>query len=101
MPSISPEPVRVKFSRFEPSVQAREDLIVSVPSEEFSVIVSPLLSTTKISSPSPPDIESSPEPPFKVSLPAPPLIVSSPEPPRIVSFPAPPSKTSLPPCPYI
>ena len=43
---ISPEPVRVKFSKLSPKVQVTEARIVSVPSEELSVTVSLVLSTT-------------------------------------------------------
>ena len=43
---ILPEPVRVRFSTLLDAVKVTEDCIVSVPSEEFSVTVSLVLSTT-------------------------------------------------------
>ena len=43
---IFPEPVRVKFSTLLDAVKVTEDWIKSVPSEEFSVTVSLVLSTT-------------------------------------------------------
>ena len=43
---ISPAPVRVKFSTLEEAVKETEDWMVSVPSEELSVTVSLVLSTT-------------------------------------------------------
>ena len=46
VPSILPEPVRVKFSTLLDAVKVTEDCIKSVPSEEFSVTVSLVLSTT-------------------------------------------------------
>ena len=46
IPSIFPEPVRVKFSILFEAVKVTEDWIKSVPSEEFSVTVSLVLSTT-------------------------------------------------------
>ena len=44
--SILPDPVRVKFSTLLEAVKVTEDCIKSVPSEEFSVTVSLVLSTT-------------------------------------------------------
>ena len=44
--SILLEPVRVKFSTLLEAVKVTEDCIKSVPSEEFSVTVSLVLSTT-------------------------------------------------------
>ena len=44
--SILLDPVRVKFSTLLDTVRVMEDCIKSVPSEEFSVTVSLLLSTT-------------------------------------------------------
>ena len=46
VPSILLDPVRVKFSTLLVAVKVTEDWIKSVPSEEFSVTVSLVLSTT-------------------------------------------------------
>ncbi len=46
VPSILPDPVKVKFSTLLEAVKVTEDCIKSVPSEEFSVTVSLVLSTT-------------------------------------------------------
>ncbi len=50
--------------------------------------MSPTLSTTKVSLPSPPVMLSAPTPPLRVSLPSPPLIVSSPPRPDSELFPS-------------
>ena len=44
--SILPDPVKVRFSTLLDAVKVTEDWIKSVPSEEFSVTVSLVLSTT-------------------------------------------------------
>ena len=46
VPSILLDPVKVKFSTLLEAVKVTEDCIKSVPSEEFSVTVSLVLSTT-------------------------------------------------------
>ena len=46
VPSILLDPVRVKFSTLLDAVKVTDDCIKSVPSEEFSVTVSLVLSTT-------------------------------------------------------
>ena len=45
VPLIADEPVRVRFSTFEPSVHVTEELTKSVPSLLLSVTVSDVLST--------------------------------------------------------
>ena len=45
VPSISLDPVRVRFSILLEAVKVTEDRIVSVPSEKNSVAVSKMLST--------------------------------------------------------
>ena len=67
-PLIADEPVKVRFSRFSPSVKDADDWTISVPALAASVIVSPP-SVMYVSLPRPPMSVSVPVPPLRVLFP--------------------------------
>ena len=86
-------PQRVRFSTFAELARVKSifETTKSMPSFDFSITASKLLSTMKLSSPLPPINLSAPSPPSMESFPVPPTRLSSSPRPMMVSFPPAPS----------